>query len=95
MITFSLQVIPLVVGQMPKENQSVEIWPIETSMGPNQVESALNIPAEECNYAWANNFTQQNNLVRARLDCLTKPSDVMHLTKSGWPKLQKIDKFTK
>ncbi len=26
--------------------------------------------------------------LRARLDCLTKPSDISHLTKSGGPKLQ-------
>ncbi len=33
--------------------------------------------------------------LRARLDCLTKPSNIMHLTKTGLSKLQNIDLFTK
>ncbi len=32
--------------------------------------------------------------VRARLDCLTKPHYIMHLTKSGQLKLQEKDMFT-
>ncbi len=33
--------------------------------------------------------------VRAHLDCLAKPSDIMHLTKSDLSKLQDKDFFTK
>ncbi len=34
-------------------------------------------------------------LLRARLGCLTKPSDISHLTKFSWPILQETDIFTK
>ncbi len=35
-----------------------------------------------CNYVW------KIAPLRARWDCLTKPSDISHLTKLGWTKLQ-------
>ncbi len=38
---------------------------------------------------------EANIQLRARLDCLTKPSDISHLTKSGPPKLQNSAIFAK
>ncbi len=40
---------------------------VEMSMGPDGVMSALHIPAEECNYAWVNNFTFMNHLVSKKV----------------------------